>query len=53
MQEMSSEAVLRAEVASRREILGDKHPDTLLSINAIAALLQAQGKLAEAEPLYR
>ena len=33
--------------------LGDDHPDTLTSINNLAHLLQAQGHLAEAEPLYR
>ncbi|KAJ1637412.1 hypothetical protein T492DRAFT_586746 [Pavlovales sp. CCMP2436] len=29
------------------------HPDTLTSVNNLAALIQAPGKLAEAEPLYR
>ena len=33
--------------------LGKDHPVTLTSLNNLAALLQAQGKLAEAEPLYR
>ena len=33
--------------------LGAQHPDTLLSVSNLAALLQAQGKLAEAEPLVR
>ena len=33
--------------------LGEAHPDTLQSLNNLAALLQAQGRLAEAEPLYR
>ena len=32
---------------------GKDHPDTLSSRNNLAALLQAQGQLAEAEPLYR
>ena len=36
-----------------RAQLGDDHPDTLTSINNLGALLQAQGKLAEAEPLLR
>jgi tetratricopeptide (TPR) repeat protein len=31
-------------------VLGDEHPDTLASINNLGALLQAQGRLAEAEP---
>ena len=36
-----------------RQTLGDKHPDTLTSINNMAVLLEAQGKPAEAEALYR
>ena len=32
---------------------GPTHPDTLTSVNNLAGLLQAQGKLDEAEPLYR
>ena len=32
--------------------LGDEHPDTLASISNMASLLQAQGELGEAEPLY-
>ena len=34
-------------------ILGEDHPDTLSSLSNLAVLLQAQGNLAEAEPLYR
>ena len=33
--------------------LGEDHPDTLQSLNNLALLLQAQGRLAEAEPLHR
>ena len=29
------------------------HPDTLTSVNNLGSLLKAQGKLDEAEPLYR
>jgi len=36
----------------RREVLGDNHPDTLISMNNLAALYQSQGKYDEAEPLY-
>ena len=32
---------------------GPTHPGTLISVNNLAGLLQAQGKLDEAEPLYR
>ena len=33
--------------------LGEDHPDTSSCLNNLAALLRAQGHLAEAEPLYR
>ena len=33
--------------------LGEDHPQTLVSLNNMALLLQDQGRLAEAEPLYR
>ena len=33
--------------------LGEDHPDTLRSLSNLAELLEAQGHLAEAEPLYR
>ena len=32
--------------------LGDRHPDTLISINNMATLLEDMGKLEEARPLY-
>ncbi|HEX6812763.1 MAG TPA: tetratricopeptide repeat protein [Planctomycetota bacterium] len=37
----------------RRRWLGGEHEDTLISINGMGLLLQQQGRLAEAEPLYR
>ena len=37
----------------QRETLGNRHPDTLLSINNLGELLFAKGDLATAEPLYR
>jgi len=40
-------------LALRREHLGNEHPDTLHSINNMGYLLDAQGKLDEAEPYYR
>ena len=40
-------------LATRREQLGDEHPDTLASINHLCLFLKAQGKLAEAEPYCR
>ena len=33
--------------------LGEDHPNTLTSLNNLAAILEARGHLAEAEPLYR
>ena len=40
-------------LATRREILGKEHPDTLNSIHNMGSLLEAQGKLTEAEPHFR
>ncbi|KAJ1639406.1 hypothetical protein T492DRAFT_1117215 [Pavlovales sp. CCMP2436] len=37
----------------REKQLGASHLDTLTFVNNLAALLKAQGKLAEAEPLFR
>ena len=37
----------------RRETLGGRHPDTLISINNLGALLSAKGVLAAAESLLR
>ena len=36
-----------------RKKLGDDDPDTLTSVNNLAACLEAQGRLQEAEPLFR
>ena len=38
---------------AKRETLGDRHIDTLRSINNLGMLLKAQGDLAGAEVLYR
>jgi len=35
----------------RREVLGDRHPDTLTSLNNLAGLYEATGRYSEAEPL--
>eukprot|EP00808_Paulinella_micropora_P021732 g10204.t1 len=40
-------------LAGREEKLGATHPDTLATVYNLANLLSGQGKLAEAEPLYR
>ncbi len=40
-------------LALRKEMLGLKqHPDTLLSMNNLAALYNDQGRYEQAEPLY-
>ena len=36
-----------------RETLGNRHPDTLISINNLSTLLHDKGDLAAAEPLFR
>ena len=38
---------------ARERTLGKDHPDTLVSVNNLANLLQAKGDYAGAEPLYR
>ena len=45
--------LFREALNGRRRILGDDHPNTLTSINNMAVLLEAQGKLKEAAPLHR
>jgi tetratricopeptide (TPR) repeat protein len=42
----------RESLEARRATLGDRHPRTLGSINHLASLLQDQGKLDEAAPLF-
>jgi len=34
-------------------VLGKEHPNTLQSVNTLAELYRAEGRLAEAEPLYK
>jgi hypothetical protein len=43
-----AEALHRRALAGHEAHLGANHPDTLTSMNNLAALLQQQGKLAEA-----
>ena len=38
----------REALAVRRRVLGDAHPDTLISMNNLGVLLQDQGELEEA-----
>jgi tetratricopeptide (TPR) repeat protein len=43
----------KSAMETRRRVLGEEHPDTLLSINNMGTLLVRQSKLAEAEPYLR
>ena len=43
----------QAALQTRREELGDDHPETLSSIHDLGALLQAMGRTDEAQPLVR
>ena len=38
---------------AQRETLGNRHPNTLISISNLGILLQEKGDLAAAEPLLR
>ena len=40
------------ELQANRETLGDRHPDTLTSIESMATLLRGMGKPQEARPLF-
>ena len=44
---------MRKALEASRATLGDRHPSTLTSINNLGGLLHTQGKLDEAEPLWR
>jgi tetratricopeptide (TPR) repeat protein len=37
---------------TRKRVLGDDHPDTVVSMNGLAKLYQILGRYDEAEPLY-
>ncbi len=51
-EQMEAERVDRECLAIRQKILGDQALDTLAAVNQLALLLKAQGKLAEATPLF-
>ncbi|KAL1503881.1 hypothetical protein AB1Y20_012344 [Prymnesium parvum] len=48
-----AEPLLREAAEARRAALGDRHEETLSSINNLAGLLLEQGRREEAEGLYR
>ena len=43
----------RRALEARERVLGREHPDTLTSVNNLAALLKSKGDYDAAEPLYR
>ena len=49
---VGAEPLLREALEARREVLSERHPNTLTSINDLATLLQAKGLLDEAKTLY-
>jgi len=49
----AAEPLLRKALAVQEEVLGREHPDTAMSLNNLAWLLNAKGESALAEPLYR
>jgi serine/threonine protein kinase/tetratricopeptide (TPR) repeat protein len=48
-----AQPLLETALQTRRRVVGQDHPDTLASANALANLYWFQGKYREAEPLYR
>jgi tetratricopeptide (TPR) repeat protein len=48
-----AELMLKEQLAKRRELLGNEHPDVASSLNTLTLVLQRQGKLAEAETAVR
>ena len=48
-----AETLFKRALEARERVLGKDHPDTLQSVDNLAALYQAQGRLTEAEPFYK
>ncbi|KAH8729862.1 P-loop containing nucleoside triphosphate hydrolase protein, partial [Ilyonectria robusta] len=49
----NAEGLYQDTLALGRQVLGDKHPRTLTSMNNLAVVLQSQGKYEEAEAMHR
>jgi tetratricopeptide (TPR) repeat protein len=49
---MDSEPVVKRALALRRQVLGDEHPDTILSMSDLATAYYSQGRYKEAELIY-
>ena len=45
-----AEELQRKALTGREAQLGASHPDTLISVNVLALILESQGKLEEARP---
>jgi len=50
---LQAEPLYRQNLESFRRTLGPEHPNALIAENNLATLLQIQGKLADAESLFR
>jgi tetratricopeptide (TPR) repeat protein len=48
-----AESVIREELAARRKLLGNEHPEVAATLHDLAQALQQEGKLAEAETTAR
>ena len=49
----AAESLYREALEVQRETLGDRHPDTLISMDNLGVLLQDTGDLAAADLLFR
>ncbi len=49
----AADALFRQALDTRRRVLGDRDEATLATLNNLALSLQAQGRLDDAEPIYR
>ncbi len=50
---VEAEKLIRAAMAARKALVGERHPDYANSLTSLAALLQSRGKSSEIEPLLR
>ncbi|MGA9996310.1 MAG: tetratricopeptide repeat protein [Pyrinomonadaceae bacterium] len=50
---VEAEPLYQQALEIRKEVLGDKHPQTATILNNLALLYKAQSRYAEAEPLYQ
>jgi tetratricopeptide (TPR) repeat protein len=48
-----AEPLYREALQTSREVLGNRHPQTLTILNNLAGVYDSQGRYSEAEPLYQ